>query len=330
MGTGRSQGTSKEKWVWALDAFEEGASSPIEVAKLLAKLTRERASEFEPVYILDLPALRLNPDPRMSVGPLSQFIPAAEKALDRRLSGVRGIDLAPPRVLVQKGISLVDSVRRLNRYCSTIGARTIVVGTHGRKGLERAVLGSFAETLVQNAAVPVLVVPAGKTRETISEVLFPTDLSRESEALLSEAIRVSRNLGAKLVVFHHIAHPVEALAQTGVFLLGGGWVTVPEFASSREAVRRKRAEAWLERVRKEGVEAELELQSSPKSDASAILEEIRRRSTGLVLMGTRSGPLRSVFIGSVARQVIRECPCPVWVVRAKKSASGAARRRASS
>ncbi len=40
-----------------------------------------------------------------------------------------------------------------------VGADMIVMGTHGRTGLSRLVLGSVAEAVLRRAAVPVLVVP---------------------------------------------------------------------------------------------------------------------------------------------------------------------------
>ncbi len=43
-------------------------------------------------------------------------------------------------------------------------ADLIVVGTHGRTGVKRALMGSDAESLARESPVPVLVVPSGKRR----------------------------------------------------------------------------------------------------------------------------------------------------------------------
>jgi nucleotide-binding universal stress UspA family protein len=51
----------------------------------------------------------------------------------------------PPQVLVD--------------HAKKVGADLIVVGTHGRTGVQHAVLGSVAERVVQRASCPVLVVP---------------------------------------------------------------------------------------------------------------------------------------------------------------------------
>jgi len=45
---------------------------------------------------------------------------------------------------------------------SPLGADPVVVGTHGRTGLRRALLGSAAERVVRFSAVPVLTVHGGR------------------------------------------------------------------------------------------------------------------------------------------------------------------------
>jgi nucleotide-binding universal stress UspA family protein len=49
--------------------------------------------------------------------------------------------------------------REICAYADEVGADVIVVGTHGRTGLSRALLGSVAARIVRTAPVPVLVVP---------------------------------------------------------------------------------------------------------------------------------------------------------------------------
>ena len=43
-------------------------------------------------------------------------------------------------------------------YTDTAGIDLLVMGTHGRKGLDRIVFGSVAERVIKTASVPVLVV----------------------------------------------------------------------------------------------------------------------------------------------------------------------------
>ncbi|MET3820800.1 universal stress protein [Burkholderia ambifaria] len=71
-----------------------------------------------------------------------------------RLSGVRGI----ARTIDAGGADISDVPARAAAECD---ADLIVMGTHGRRGARRALLGSVAESLVRIADRPVLVVRAG-------------------------------------------------------------------------------------------------------------------------------------------------------------------------
>lgn len=50
--------------------------------------------------------------------------------------------------------------KEILRYAQSIGASLIIVGTHGRKGIARAVLGSTCEGVVRESKIPVLTVRA--------------------------------------------------------------------------------------------------------------------------------------------------------------------------
>ena len=70
---------------------------------------------------------------------------------------------------VQVDTLLFDNVS--NRLCDTVleqvkkwGADLIVIGTHGRRGVGRMLLGSDAEQVVRTAPVPVLLVRGTRVR----------------------------------------------------------------------------------------------------------------------------------------------------------------------
>jgi universal stress protein A len=50
--------------------------------------------------------------------------------------------------------------RQICAYAARVGADLIVMGTHGRTGISRALLGSVAEAVVRHAACPVMTIPA--------------------------------------------------------------------------------------------------------------------------------------------------------------------------
>lgn len=67
---------------------------------------------------------------------------------------------AEPDVPVRVAATGGDPAQEILRYAATHSIDLIVVGTHGRTGVSRLLLGSVAETVLRGARCPVLVVPA--------------------------------------------------------------------------------------------------------------------------------------------------------------------------
>ncbi|PSQ42546.1 hypothetical protein BRD17_08615 [Halobacteriales archaeon SW_7_68_16] len=80
----------------------------------------------------------------------------SERAVERAADTCRDADLAV-RTAVRTGTPDVE----ITEYADEIAADLIVMGTHGRRGLSRLLLGSTTERVVRTATRPVLTVRAG-------------------------------------------------------------------------------------------------------------------------------------------------------------------------
>jgi nucleotide-binding universal stress UspA family protein len=81
----------------------------------------------------------------------------------------------------------------------------VVVGTRGRRELERLLLGSVAEKLFRQAACPVLVVPGGARSAgdtPIHRILCPIDFSADSPVALALSTSIASHYNAQLIVLH--------------------------------------------------------------------------------------------------------------------------------
>jgi nucleotide-binding universal stress UspA family protein len=80
-----------------------------------------------------------------------QVLVASGNALGRAVKSLegRGVEIAS---LLREG----DAHRVVRDLCGEIGADLVVLGTHGRQGISRAILGSVAESILRDAPVPVL------------------------------------------------------------------------------------------------------------------------------------------------------------------------------
>ncbi len=89
--------------------------------------------------------------PESAIEPARRLRHAAEKELDRLVDayGSRGVGVAG---LMREGIPWSEILD----YASHNAIDLIVMGTHGRKGLPHALLGSVAEKIVRTSTIPVL------------------------------------------------------------------------------------------------------------------------------------------------------------------------------
>ncbi|MBX3263460.1 MAG: universal stress protein [Labilithrix sp.] len=86
----------------------------------------------------------------------SRILEGAQVGLDRQIKAREGSGVTI-RGMIKQG----DAHHMVNETAEEVGAGLIAIGTHGRKGLSRALIGSVAEKVVRSATVPVLAVHAG-------------------------------------------------------------------------------------------------------------------------------------------------------------------------
>jgi nucleotide-binding universal stress UspA family protein len=140
--------TAKE--ILAATDFSEGSDEAVAAAIDLAKRT---GANLQIVHVLE------NGADQFPLG-LASYEDRASlfSSLDRELA--RRADWAEREgVACQTRIVEQDAVGGILLAAREIGAGLIVVGTHGRRGIAHALMGSVAERIVQRAACPVLTVP---------------------------------------------------------------------------------------------------------------------------------------------------------------------------
>ena len=194
-------------------------------------------------------------------------------------------------------------------------ADLIVMGTHGRGGFERWVLGSVTEKVLRQAPCPVLTVPPPATGvHPEGSVLFrrivcPVDFSPASLAALSHALRLAEESCAEL----HVLHVVEWLAEEDPTAHISGF-DVPEF---RRHLRRD-AEARLSKLdprRRRATGASRTSSSRGGRPWREILRVAEEQDAEIVVMGVRGrNPVDLALFGSTTHHVVRGARCPVLVV----------------
>lgn len=193
----------------------------------------------------------------------------------------------------------------------TIGADLLVVGTHGRTGLDHVLVGSTAERVVRVSSCPVLAVKADKSgtataaATTIKRIVVPIDLSTCSLDALEYAVQFAKPLGAAVTILH----AMEPVAYGLDFSLSHA----KEWKEQRDYLE-KRLSVLTACVAAQGIKADHVLK--PGLPADLIASYVSQQGFDLMIMGThgRRG-ISHVLLGSIAGAMLRHAPCPVLTVR---------------
>jgi len=165
----------------------------------------------------------------------------------------------------------------------------IIVGTHGRTGLKRLMMGSVTAKVIGHAHCNVLVVPLHAKVEC-RNILVATDGSKYSAAAASEAIGIAKKCGSSLFVI--------SVASTDT-----------EVASAAGNVKKVTDMAEKENIHIEGIA----VKGKPYE---AITETAKQKRADLIIMGSHGKTgIERLLMGSVTERVIGHSGTAVLVVR---------------
>jgi nucleotide-binding universal stress UspA family protein len=220
-----------------------------------------------------------------------------ENALAELARRVRDLRVTVRPVVLEGGV-VAEILARARGWPADL----VVMGTHGRGGFERLVLGSVTEKVLRKAPCPVLTVPSP------SQALAPSGS----------------------VLFRRIVCPVD-FSPASVAALRHGLLHVREWLAEGEpegrlagfdvpGLRRRLEADALERLR-DLVPREARDWCQPREEVvggrpwTEILRVADDRSADLVVMGVRGrNPVDLALFGSTANHVVRGARCPVLVV----------------
>lgn len=185
----------------------------------------------------------------------------------------------------------------------------VVIGTHGRTGLSRVLLGSVAEKIVRHAPCPVLTTRERGDVSPFRNVFCPIDFSEGSQHAIELAAKVVEPGGPGITLFHAIEVPASYSEE-------------PSLRTYEEAIDKEVTQLlakWAADLRtKVSVPVATRSQiGHAGAQTLAILDG--DPSFDLVITGShgRTG-LKRALLGSVAEKIVRHAPCPVLVARRRE------------
>lgn len=234
----------------------------------------------------------------------------------------------------ETGLEGVDVVHAYDRgiapapvildYAAAHDVDLIAMGTHGRRGVKRFMLGSVAEEVVRRAACSVLTVRDEQEGDTtpppIERVLVPVDLSTFTAPLFRAAKDVAAAFEARI----DLLHVVEPLPFP-IPLVGG--VTLHDLVPDPAARANEQMAHLIETVGGPHVTVKAHVREGHA--ASVIVEEAEALGTDLIVTASHGlSGIEGFLLGSVTARVVRRAGCPVLVARvAPETEAEAARWR---
>ena len=203
-------------------------------------------------------------------------------------------------------------VPTLREHALAVGIDLVVMPTHGRGGVTRAVVGSVADSLIRAGRLPVLAMRARAStkRSRIQRILVPLDGSAFSEHALASAGALAQAMGASFTLLYVLPKPL-----TSADPIAPGW---PYGEEAKEQVRATAAtylDAQATRLRDRGFGVEVEIVKA-EDTAAAIRSFAAGNGVDVIAMATHGrGGWSRALLGSVADKVLRAATVPVLLVR---------------
>lgn len=285
--------------------FSDASQHALDHAVRIAGWYRARITALHvrhPAFLVEPPILFAD----VAGGPVST-LEDAEARLHHWLAPVRAAGIGCDALAVDGS----NAAGQIVGAAGKLDADLIVLGTHGRSGFERLLLGSVTEKVVRTAPCPVITVPppsVATSKLPFKRVLCGVDFSEPSMAALNYALSMAKESGSTLTLLHVLEFPPE----------GEMSASVPfDMASYRSAVQteatRRLVEVITDDVRWWCQPATKLLYGKPYAQ---ILNAASETHADLIVLGVHGRNAFDLMVfGSTTNQVIRSATCPVLTLR---------------
>jgi nucleotide-binding universal stress UspA family protein len=210
------------------------------------------------------------------------------------------------QVLVEEG----ELWPTLSRLIDKNEIDLIVVGTRGRTGARKMLLGSVSEQIFRLAEQPVLTVGPHARQNAkeaqLNRILFPTDFDRNAQAALRYALSIAQEHQSRLTLLHVIEESAWASEKSRM--------TIQDFFTQRlEKLVPPGVNLWCE---PEFVVRFGDPVTTILDAAARYPDSVRDEPADLIVLGVRGArPIAARLPGTKVYRVVCEAACPVLTVR---------------
>jgi nucleotide-binding universal stress UspA family protein len=213
-------------------------------------------------------------------------------------------------------VESADPAARIIECADSFDVDLVVTGSHGRTGIERALLGSVVETLLHRCGRPMLAIPSHLDDRGaggpigFGRIVCAVDFAAASLNALAYAISIAEEFDARLTMLHVIDVPPELRHHP----------EPPDFNVDR--IRAEAEAECLERLRAlvpDGARDYCTIETAVIE--GGVSRQLLRMSAAanaeLIVLGVHGrNAFDLAFFGSTSKDVIRQARCPVLIVPA--------------
>jgi nucleotide-binding universal stress UspA family protein len=283
--------------------FSEVSTRAFDYAVALA---RQHGAAVTVLYVAPSPVSDAGPEENGSLVPIDR------SARERWAKELRRLTERAAGVHADSVIEEGNVVADVLANAATIRADLIAMGTHGRSGFERWLLGSVADKVLRKASFPILTVsprcPDPAAEGAFRRILCALDLSASSPTTVAYAVAVARRSGAGARLT--LLHVVDDLPQHEI-ALGRAGFELGAYRRYREEEARTRL-AELATAQAAAVETTILVTTG--AAWRGVLHAAAEGASDLIVIGAEGGT-REGRLGSNVDRVVREAVCPVLTVR---------------
>ena len=240
---------------------------------------------------------------------LERIIKTLEDNADTRLeTAIPDKGEVSVKQVVRRGI---DATNIILEYAETEGVDLIAIGTHGRGGLGKLVLGSTSNRLIKLSRCPVLAVKCDEqgppARVDVTRIVLPTDFSKHSRVSARYAIALAKAVGAQL----DVVHVVDQAIHPSFYAIGRE--SLLQLDPELEGRIRKATDDFVSEL---GAQIDYNLVIREGRPAEEIAKLAGSSPDTLVVIASHgAGGLERLMLGSTTDRVLRKSPCPILIVK---------------
>jgi len=221
-------------------------------------------------------------------------IPQLKKATEKKLAAYLA-EHVPPGIPAEARVEVDSAIHAIVTIAASRPCELIVMGTHGRTGWRRALLGSVTENVLREVDCGILTVRDGEIPvAAYRRILCPVNYTAISMRSLEHAAAFAEAFGSELVIVN----------------------VVEEGAREEQANAIDRLRAWVPAEISAKLEyTELVLRGHP---AEEVIQFAERMEAGLIVVGAQHRRFSdTTVIGTTTERITRHASCPVLTVASR-------------